>query len=194
MIRNHIECYENHISSKKCDSLIDIFHKNESILHEDIHRNYTVMHCNIHNFGDAFQQDLWEAMEKYMETYTYLEEMYCSWDLEENFNIQMYHPGKSYGGEHHEHDGSEVGSKRHLAWMIYLNDVNDGGGTYWPQQLVETKARKGSMVIWPASWTHSHYGLVSPTEKKYIVTGWGRTQPANLNICWNLDINKVEVL
>ena len=27
-------------------------------------------------------------------------------------------------------------------------------------------------VIWPVDWTYTHRGIVSPTETKYIATGW----------------------
>jgi len=32
--------------------------------------------------------------------------------------------------------------------------------------------RKGLTLIWPADWTHHHRGVVSPTQEKYIITGW----------------------
>ena len=32
--------------------------------------------------------------------------------------------------------------------------------------------RKGLTLIWPADWTHLHRGVVSPSEEKYIITGW----------------------
>ena len=34
------------------------------------------------------------------------------------------------------------------------------------------KAVKGKTVIWPTDFTHTHRGIVSPTEHKYIATGW----------------------
>ena len=56
--------------------------------------------------------------------------------------------------------------------MVYLNTVNDGGGTAFDNYGFETKAEEGSLLIWPAFWTHFHHGIVSPTETKYIATGW----------------------
>ena len=68
-----------------------------------------------------------------------------------------------------EHGGSDYDCRRVLGWMIYLNDCD--GGTRWPQQRFTTKPRQGDLYIWPAGWTHSHYGLPSKQEK-YILTGW----------------------
>ena len=30
----------------------------------------------------------------------------------------------------------------------------------------------GKILCWPCDWTHTHRGIVSPTETKYILTGW----------------------
>ena len=41
------------------------------------------------------------------------------------------------------------------------------------QQNIELKPKQGTIVIWPAAWTHSHYGKPVLDEHKYIITGWG---------------------
>ena len=38
--------------------------------------------------------------------------------------------------------------------------------------LIKLKPKKGLTVIWPAEWTHTHRGIASMTQDKYIVTGW----------------------
>jgi hypothetical protein len=56
--------------------------------------------------------------------------------------------------------------------MTYLNDVHDAGGTEFFHQKLTVLPRKGLTLIWPADWTHTHRGIVSPTEEKYVITGW----------------------
>ena len=73
---------------------------------------------------------------------------------------------------HMEHGGEDYNSRRMLAWMFYLNDIKKEGGTRWPQQNFTSKPRAGDLYIWPAFWTHSHYGIPTPKETKYIITGW----------------------
>ena len=46
-----------------------------------------------------------------------------------------------------------------------------GGVTILPQQNIEFKARAADFYIWPAFWTHSHYGVPSKSQNKYIITG-----------------------
>ena len=38
-----------------------------------------------------------------------------------------------------------------------------------------TKEDNGSLILFPASWTHSHIGLAPKNDYKYIVTGWMRS-------------------
>jgi hypothetical protein len=102
---------------------------------------------------------------------------YCNagfpWTIVETANIQYYPPGGGYKVWHSERNsGYNKSSSRHLVFMTYLNDVTDEGGTefYYQKELVQPK--KGLTLIWPVDWTHTHRGIPSPTQEKYIITGW----------------------
>ena len=56
--------------------------------------------------------------------------------------------------------------------MTYLNTVTNGGGTEFVYQKREIQARQGLTLVWPAHFTHTHRGIPSMTEDKYIITGW----------------------
>ena len=87
------------------------------------------------------------------------------------FNIQKYLKGDHFAKLHSERtDISSI--HRIFAWMTYLNDVEDGGGTHFRFQNLTTKSKKGLTLLWPSDFTHMHNGIVSPTEHKYIATGW----------------------
>ena len=58
-----------------------------------------------------------------------------------------------------------------LVWMVYLNDVEDGGTEFMYQKL-KIPARKGLFLMWPSDFTHTHRGIISQTKEKYILTGW----------------------
>ena len=89
---------------------------------------------------------------------------------EMRYNIQKYNPGQGYHLVHCEN--SSRGMERVLAWTLYLNTVTDGGGTYYPEYNRTINAVEGRLCIFPAFWTHSHKGIVSDTQTKYIATGW----------------------
>jgi hypothetical protein len=58
-----------------------------------------------------------------------------------------------------------------LVFMVYLNDLDDGGTEFMYQNHTE-KAETGKLLIWPTDWTHYHRGQISNTKTKYIITGW----------------------
>lgn len=85
-------------------------------------------------------------------------------------NIQHYKPNGGYKVLHYE-NGTKDTINRHLVFMTYLNNVKDGGTIFKYQNLI-TPAIKGSTLIWPANWTHTHKGQITDTSEKYIITGW----------------------
>ncbi len=99
--------------------------------------------------------------------------MYAPWTVVEQINIQLYKPNGGYKAWHTERGSiAPQAAARHLVFMTYLNDVTDEGGTEFMNQKLVVNAEKGKTLIWPADWTHTHRGVVSPTQDKYIVTGW----------------------
>jgi len=86
-------------------------------------------------------------------------------------NVQRYRPKAAYHAWHTE-SCNKFTMHRHLVFMTYLNDVTDGGETEFSHQKLKVKPRKGLTLIWPSDWTHEHRGVPSPTQVKYIATGW----------------------
>jgi hypothetical protein len=87
------------------------------------------------------------------------------------FKIQKTNLREGYHVWHYESSTRET-SNRLLAWMVYLNDVQDGGETEFLYQSMRIKPKQGTLVIWPAAFTHGHRGNPPLTEPKYIITGW----------------------
>jgi hypothetical protein len=109
---------------------------------------------------------------KYIEKYPWCN-YYNPWGIISEINIQHYAPGGGYFGWHTERGGTSPNEvSRHLVFMTYLNDVTDAGETEWANQKLKIKPQKGLTVIWPTDWTFTHRGVVSPTQDKYIATGW----------------------
>ena len=84
--------------------------------------------------------------------------------------IQWYPKGGGFKVFHSESQSLES-SHRRLVYMLYLNNVANGG-TEFKYQKITTEAIKGNLVIWPAEFTHLHKGVISKTKEKYIATGW----------------------
>ena len=110
------------------------------------------------------------CLNDYLSNYEFANKV-AEFKIREDFNIQFYKPGSAYWVPHFERANAES-SCRHLVWMVYLNDVDDGGETHFFYQDVKIKPKAGRVVIWPTDWTHTHRGLPSASQEKYIATGW----------------------
>lgn len=85
--------------------------------------------------------------------------------------IQRTKPGGGYHVWHCEH-GDPSTSRRVLAYILYLNDVEEGGETEFLYTPMRVKPKTGRLVIFPAGFTHTHRGNPPISGDKYIVTGW----------------------
>ena len=113
------------------------------------------------------------ACERYIENYPFLAAL-TYWNIYDGFKIQKYNPNEAYFAEHCENDGeiNGYGERRLIALMVYLNTVTDGGQTHFLTQNISFSPKVGDILMWPAYWTHPHRGIPSPTQTKYIITGW----------------------
>jgi len=73
----------------------------------------------------------------------------------------------------HGEQGPGGSATRVISWLLYLNDVEEGGETEFLYQSFKQKATKGTLVIWPAGFTHTHRGNPPYSNEKYVITGWG---------------------
>ena len=118
----------------------------------------------------SYNNELAIILERYLAGYQFANKVEA-FRINESVNIQYYKPYEGYRALHCERCGFKT-IGRHLAFQTYLNTVEDGGETEFFYQQYKCKAVKGKTLIWPADWTHTHRGIVSPTEEKYIITGW----------------------
>ena len=102
----------------------------------------------------------------------------------DDINMQRYTKGK--GGYHHWHseqyphptDSEQRPLHRVLLWLIYLNDVAEGGETEFLYQEAKIKPKQGSLVLAPCGFTHSHRGAIPVSNDKYVLASWVMYQDA----------------
>ena len=90
------------------------------------------------------------------------------------FNLQRYAPGEGFKRWHCDWTISDEATEpvhRVLAWILYCNDVPNGGTEFHWQDHHEP-AERGKLVIFPAGPSHIHRGRVSEEHTKTIATGW----------------------
>jgi hypothetical protein len=134
----------------------------------DLHVDVNMKDARLRRYVDG----LHGVIEMYKQKYRYAFTS-SPWTIESGLSIQQYPPGGGFVVWHTERSGGmQHCVYRHLAFMTYLNDVEEGGETEFFYQNVKVKPRKGLTLFWPSDWTHTHRGVPAPRESKTIVTGW----------------------
>ena len=90
------------------------------------------------------------------------------------FNLQRYAPGEGFKRWHCDWTISDEATEpvhRVLAWILYCNDLPEGGTEFHWQDHHEP-AERGKLLIFPAGPSHIHRGRVSQEHTKTIATGW----------------------
>ena len=85
--------------------------------------------------------------------------------------LQKTNPEEGYHVWHCE-NGSHASTRRLLAYIVYLNDVEEGGETEFLYYRRRVQAKRGRIALWPAGFTHTHRGNPPLSGTKYIATGW----------------------
>jgi len=111
-----------------------------------------------------------EIYPRYASVYGILQEATAPFAMED-MKVQRTDIGGGYHVWHYE-AGTKALCARNLAWTLYLNDVEEGGETEFLYQSMRVKPKKGTFVLWPAGFTHTHRGNPPISNVKYIVTGW----------------------
>ena len=118
----------------------------------------------------AYFDQLLECYKNYVEEWTFLDKISERLEIG-SFNLQRYKTGQHFKEIHTERSSLE-NLHRIFAFMTYLNDVQEGGSTYFSHYDLEIQPKKGLTLIWPAEWTHAHRGNILRKGSKYIITGW----------------------
>lgn len=128
--------------------------------------NYIPLRSGSREFNELFWTQYYNV---YEQEYSVLKD--SSRHSNYSFKIQKTNVGGGYHIWHYE-SGNPSYCNRLLVWILYLNDVEEGGETEFLYQHMRIKPEMGTLVIFPAAFTHTHRGNPPISNEKYIVTGW----------------------
>ena len=105
--------------------------------------------------------------------------------IEESVKLQWSPPGGGFTGWHSEQGSSLASMPRYAVWMIYLNSIDkkDGGSTQFRHltdkhgEQLGIQPEAGTLLIWPAAYTHEHRSAPDLKTDKFIATGWFTYDP-----------------
>lgn len=87
----------------------------------------------------------------------------------ESFRMKKYDPARDDHFAHHVDVMDHASARRFLAFFWYLNDVEDGGETYFPAMNINVRPRMGRLLVFPPLWLFPHVGQKPISGPKYIV-------------------------
>ena len=184
---NLVQSYNNTLSKEFCDHVINLFEnsnsKTEGISGGGVNKNIKdstdlMIHANLDNpewiyVYDYVRENLLSNLVDYLGKFPFLHmnSKYSSMSslvrtaqlafMSSNnaiphMQIQRYVGNQGYYTWHHENSGGDT-SKRELAFIYYLNDV-DGGETEMLYNPMKISPETGKLAMFPAYWTHKHRG------------------------------------
>ncbi len=132
-------------------------------------------------------QAMYIALGRYRETYR---ELWSAPGLTDTgFRFQHYSQAEGWYRQHTdgcpwEWHASGGQRQRVIAAIIYLNTVESGGGTKFPEQKQIVSAKAGRVALFSCGWTHPHLGLTPLSSDKFIFssfitcerTGWDKSK------------------
>ena len=167
-----------------CDQVLDFFN-DKKLFHEpgaivigaDKNEDDEVKKCTqldvVPNAEELslYNMHLQSILDSYRQKYGWVDDVNY-YKIVENMSIQHYKSGEGFYKWHMENTGYSHTVNRHLVFMTYLNNIENAGTEFYYFPDLNIQAEKGLTLIWPAGWTHTHRGVVSNVDEKYIVTGW----------------------
>lgn len=128
-------------------------------------------------FNDLVFERFTPALEEYCLYFDGLGDWKNRYDT--GYQFQKYLPNEGFYKSHC--DGGVYleapNSSRVLGVVMYLNTVEEGGGTEFPLHEVTINAVCGRVSFFPANFTHPHAGLMPIGQPKYILSTFCFHQP-----------------
>tara|TARA_R110002153_G_C13090197_1_gene475398 strand:- start:61 stop:639 length:579 start_codon:yes stop_codon:yes gene_type:complete len=189
MKNDFIKTYVNTLDKSQCDVIISDFKHLESQGYLMEHSNTDKSKINDNRLGysealisvlrqedrlfllDCIRHKLVEYVEEYQEG-IFSPSSSVGMAVEDVL-IQRTRPSEGYHVWHCERQNM-ASSSRVLSWILYLNDIEDGGETEFLYHSKRIKPEAGTLLVFPAGFTHAHRGNPPLIDDKFIVTGWNR--------------------
>lgn len=181
--------YDDAFSAEYCDALVEHFEwcntnnktysrPEAELIKKDQSTNLNPLSQQDISFGaqhigrfiNVFNEVFWgQCYKEYIEKYSLL----SNYDKHtiHTYKIQRTDPA---GGYHTWHcEDMTVGNSRRIGvYIVYLNDVGEGGETEFLYLSKRIKPKKGRLIIFPPNYPWAHRGNPPLSGTKYILTGW----------------------
>ena len=190
MSKDFIDVYENVITPEECEKVISDFnilhtqglsHKHSGGRNPFVKDNrISYAQALLSNFPTDDRSVIFDKLKATLRSYAeqYAEGLWGSPEADirtavEDIMVQKTKPSQGYHVWHCERQDLSSGS-RVFSWILYLNDIEDGGETEFLYLSKRVKPKTGTLVVFPSAYTHTHRGNPPLKGDKFIMTGWNR--------------------
>mgnify|MGYP003136489587 CR=1 FL=1 len=180
-----IRRYSGAFSKENCEKIIEgikffednhlLFYDKGRLTRED-HKTINITHD--YNFSassrlaDEILPKFKPCVDEYLQAFQVLGQRKF---LLHDIKLKQIPAGGGFHAWHYETGALEVAARQFVV-QLYLNDDFDGGETEFLYQQRREEAVAGDVIIFPASFTHTHRGNPPLGGTKYIATSWGIIQ------------------
>jgi|694.fasta_scaffold00600_74 hypothetical protein len=189
-IKDFIGVFHDVVSEEYCKEVIEFFEhvdelggvysrqdqepvssiiKDNNIFHTDDKCPSMVFH-SLFRLMKPFVKACDESYALYRKKYGIMEE-FPSHRISPSIQMQRVRPTQGYHVWHCENSCLAFGH-RILVPILYLNDVAEGGETEFLYQSMRIAPKRGTLVLFPAAFTHTHRGNPPLSGDKYFITSW----------------------
>jgi hypothetical protein len=178
-LRRYIRTYDHDLDAKLCQQMIASFAGLERFqlrngrgvrrgLEDSAWTELNVTRLSDAAFLGMFRKLIDRALERYNRDID-LAIAIPNTPLTSDLTLKRYRPGQQEQFQLH-FDAINHVAHRYLVLLWYLNDVEQGGETRFPQLDVTIPARAGRLLMFPPYWMYQHEGLPPESGDKYILS------------------------
>jgi hypothetical protein len=182
--------YRNALSKKLTGDIYSFYYTNRNITSPGVtvgghngHIKKTFDICNIEEIPEGPLREQYQEIDQrvleslrvvsgaYMDHFNWLKT--APNFVDSGYLWQMYEANSGFYKEHIDGEcWSPHVANRVLAFVVYINDVEEGGETYFRHQDIYVKPERGAVAIFPTSWTHPHQAMVPKSNDKLIISSF----------------------
>ena len=173
-----IKTYPKIFSKQECSGIVEYFNiqeLNNNLTHTKLkdHRNFDELNLNdfpkeTHDTQLSIYDRFKYVLQQYKEETGLHEHTWPEKFKYEEIRIKRYRMGRGNFLDHVD-VGSLDSAMRFLVLFVYLNDVEEGGETEFPDLDLTIAPECGTMLLFPATWTYLHRGNTPISNDKYIL-------------------------
>ena len=173
-----IKTYPKIFSKEECAGLIEWFEildESKQLVHTKLEGHREFDEVNLNDFREQtlkMQLDVYkrfdDILEKYKQDVRVHKKALPEKSAWEEIRIKRYRTGVGNFLDHVD-VGDSISARRFLVFFVYLNNVDFGGETEFPELNLTISPVCGTILVFPSLWTFLHRGNIPISNDKYIL-------------------------